>query len=370
MQSQLLSLCAVFGVFLISLQSYYIQSLSVSIFPLLGSVILFVVGLVRSRLVDIALPLLFLLVFYFLYYVFVDAARHERFGTILALPFLAFAVVGGSCYFRGNLVLGSRVLGLVICIHLLLYFVQVLYWVSTGLYLDFLEPITGEMQKYSSAKGAMFNGVRVPRFTGVFNEPGTYSTYLFALMILKYLIDREMGIVVFLTLLTISMNLSLFGAVLSFCFILVVIFEKRSIRVAVGAGLFCIAASFFMIPAIVLRLTGGYAEVSERGDLIGNLWDPERLLFGVPGSGSEGYFALNDAGMWVASLLHGGVFEAFLLVLVLLLVVPLRVSSVVLVLLVTLTKIKMTYPFLWFFLTVLMLIRKGGRVPEAAGSDG
>src|SRR5690606_32364124 len=77
-------------------------------------------------------------------------------------------------------------ISIVLIIHLMFWYLQFVIWLLSGNYLDFLEPITGESQRYLSLKGLTFGGSRMPRFTGLYSEPGTYSTYIFLLLVVQY----------------------------------------------------------------------------------------------------------------------------------------------------------------------------------------
>ena len=101
---------------------------------------------------------------------------------------------------------------------MLFFFVQFITYYATGNFLDYLEPITGESQR---ALGGSYTfsalNIKLIRATGLFNEPGSYSTFVFLtyaiLQIVRKNLNGDLSITLFdgLVLMSILLTFSIFG---------------------------------------------------------------------------------------------------------------------------------------------------------------
>ena len=205
----------------ISLHAYYFYEISLAPFPPLGFII-------------------------FSLYAFRNFAPSLR----LAAPFLSIIglnVIGGiiqlayqpSFYFiywqtivgiTAAVMFGSLICGAirrnpeafkwavrwVLILHIGVYYLQVAVFYTTGHYVDFLQPMTGEEQRYM---GGAF--IQVIRPTGLFNEPATFSVHIFYLMCLYGLSRRVMRLdrILLFGLVSMFFSFSLTGFVYSLLFI-------------------------------------------------------------------------------------------------------------------------------------------------------
>lgn len=175
----------------LSLQSYYLYSLSLAPFPLLGGILsfafVFYYWFRHSRVYCDEIN--FSRVWFFFFFsallsaIFVSGADSLLLPRILAYPL--FLTVG-LCYLILRKNYGRMLrdaLFLVISCHVLVFWIQVVVYYVTGQYLDLLYPITGEEQRAFGGSYELL-GFPLVRATGLFNEPGTFSNFVFPLFVL------------------------------------------------------------------------------------------------------------------------------------------------------------------------------------------
>lgn len=343
------------AVFLISLQSYYIYSVGASVFPVIGAVLLILLG-IKNNGPRLGVPVMVLFFCaYFSFVVAIDVFRNQHISTLVAFPFLVATILGTVWSFHHRLDNLASVLAIVLYIHLGFYIIQVVTWLLAGHYIDFLYPITGESQRMFSPKGLHIGFRRIPRFCGLYNEPGTFSVYIITLSALKYVVDRKVDLLLGLALLAVLLSLSLFGFTLVVLFGTVLAFGSFGARYVAGASVIGYFVLVLVLPAIERRLASGYSGVDGREEAINFTLEWSNFLLGASSLEQIGILT-NDSGIFISSLIHGGVVELTLLFLVLLTSTSWQsVISIGVVCLVLVTKIKLTYPMFWLFVAAIYL---------------
>jgi hypothetical protein len=109
-------------------------------------------------------------------------------------------------------------------IFIVTWYVQFFIYYTTGYYIDYLEPVTGEAQRYQAYFVA--GGIDLIRPTSIFNEPGTYAMAALPYMILSYLEYRQMRTVHYFALASFFLSLSLFAIMTASLFIVVAMLHK------------------------------------------------------------------------------------------------------------------------------------------------
>lgn len=196
--------------FFLSLQSYYFYNIGIAPFPLV-SLIGIIVFSDRNRISNqikiypFSLFILFTISslwgFFFqldLYYV------NSVIGIFLGTFILIFTTKFLKSY---NIDLIYRVLAIVLIIHLICFWLQFGLYMLIGVNLDFLEFVTGEASRFE-AYGAISGLIRA---TGVFNEPATYSYYIFTIVYLRFLCFKKINWFDQFALISILFTLSLSG---------------------------------------------------------------------------------------------------------------------------------------------------------------
>lgn len=177
------------SVFLFSLGSYYFYQVGLYVFQLLGVILLlpyFKLDKIKYKKIKIIKAIIFAL------YIFIFSSclslilGSSSFGiSKLAMPFFIFL------YFSFSIVLFciypeifQRALTTTIVIHVIFFAFQFIWFLVTLEMIDFLQPLTGETQR---ALGGSYSLTYLPNFirpTGLFNEPGTYSTWMIIMLLL------------------------------------------------------------------------------------------------------------------------------------------------------------------------------------------
>lgn len=196
--------------FFLSLQSYYFYNIGIAPFPLV-SLIGIIIFSNKSRvpneikLYSFSLCILFIISslwgFFFqldLYYI----------NSVVGIFLGAFILIFTTRFIKSfNIVLIYRVLAIVLIIHLICFWLQFGLYMLIGVNLDFLEFVTGEASRFE-AYGAITGLIRA---TGVFNEPATYSYYIFTIVYLRFLCFKKINWFDQFSLISILFTLSLSG---------------------------------------------------------------------------------------------------------------------------------------------------------------
>lgn len=197
------------------------------------------------------------------------------------LPFSAARLAGvltcvatlpmAACLLRSNYLSGvrpARVLALVIGVHVSAIGVQLLYFLFTRQYLDFLFDLTGEWQRVYSSKGLNVGIYRLPRFAGLFNEPGTYSGAMLPLFFLYRLLRGRIDTLYAAALCSVVLTMSAFGLVgvlLCVAWEAVTQMSRRTLSISLlGIVLATVLAATVLVPAYESRFAGDAGSLSLR----------------------------------------------------------------------------------------------------------
>ncbi len=200
-------------VFLFFLQSYYFYQFGIAPFPIIGVLLLIVLFILYQNW---HIPSSFLKYFIIVLMLMVLSV----FGTFLLnndsvmLPTLLFTQVGfflvaltvvliGSTFRRNDL---DRICYFLLILQVFFFYIQFFSYHLVHLRLDFLAPVTGEIQRN-------FNGRGLFRGSGLFNEPATYSQCISMLILLSLnqIISKNKIAVFLIALASIYLSLSLLG---------------------------------------------------------------------------------------------------------------------------------------------------------------
>ena len=179
--------CLFLSFLLMSLTDFYFPAIGLAVLPILGFAIFCVVlphfpcmALEKSR---------------------ADVAKRQALLTALIVLILVSSVWGvilsGAIYIKGPIGFGMgaivlfavlqrkdnesfkkalvRCVTAILAIHLFFWTVQILYWAATGVFIDYIEPITHSSSRnvYGAGELVLF------RFTGLYAEPAIYTLFVF-----------------------------------------------------------------------------------------------------------------------------------------------------------------------------------------------
>lgn len=251
-----------------------------------------------------------------------------------------------------------KVLESLILINISFFYVQLFVVYSTSFYIDPLEFITGERQRYLSNFSLPVIG-QIYRPTGFYEEPSTYSSIILILIACKLYVDKKVDRLVAFSIFSIILSFSvasmIYGSVLS---LYLLVRSKGSY----SKYLFYILLPFLLYALFILgesRLNAVSGAVDIRGNLLEHTFTqsvPEVMfgngMLGVMSSLAE-YMklgnlwgaqvaALNDNGLWLFFVIKIGVIGLILTSLAFFIRVKTRFNRF-LFLLILLTKVSMFY---------------------------
>lgn len=243
------------------------------------------------------------------------------------------------------------------------WYIQLFAYYATGYYIDFLEPITGEAQRYQAyfTTSSLFI-----RPTSLFNEPGTYAMATLPYLVLSYLENRKLTRLHYFTLVSYFLSLSLFAIVVAALFVIIVMLYKTLTDSSVNKGkmitIFLIVSSIMLIgiktyndyrfnSAVNLR------QVELRTNLIAS-WlaeDEISLLFGNGFDINEKTADATDASLYFRIIYDYGVLSLpiFILCFYMAWGLPLFFTLVIF-----LTKISYFHYLFWYYMAALAVIKR------------
>jgi len=244
-----------------------------------------------------------------------------------------------------------------------LWFMQFIVYYTTGEYIDLLEPIAGEFrkQRYQAywIKDAL--PLDLIRPTSIFIEPGTYAVHTLPLLMLSYIVRREIITLHMLVLFSYFASISLFAITVGTLFILVTqlsTFKFKLNKKNIFLFLFFIILIGFVTQYLYYRfvLQGGTDQVSYREDVIGYWLNQDSLGF-LLGQGaaqvSVERVMVEDASFLFMLLFEYGLFALPYLILLLYLSWGLPVAFLMIILI---TKLNYTLYTVWFYIAALTIL--------------
>ncbi len=371
-KSKLIAILITTSLFLFSLGSYYFYNVELYLLQFVG--VLIVLPLFRLKYIDIGKARLGGLAVFFFYAfivgtVFALIYNNNIFQfSKLAIPvffcmWLAFAAI----MFRGYPLIFHKALRRVILIHVGCFIFQFFCYIFTSQFIDFLEPITGEPQR---AFGGSYEISFIPIFfraTGLYNEPGTYSTWLIILLLLYKDNRRRLGIfgndrmLEFLVIGTILLSFSTFGLVFSILYIISIIIEKGfNLRVILIVALlstpFIYVGFEFLDQRMALGSEGaGLGFRYQAMDLYQsglNVWN---AMFGLGMftdffARADSELVYLDVGFWFVLVTSVGATGLLMFCYFLFTAIPRNIVSLTLISTLLLSKLAMTNALIWFVL--------------------
>lgn len=350
------------SLFLCSLQSFYLSRLGGPLIPYLGGTLILLTALVHVALTShtprlgwkvivVTLAFMCTAVLSFIF-------THDGKG--------ALGVIFGCCVFlstitlmRGKVDALQTSLEIILSVHLLLLFIQVATYFSLGWYLDYLY-FTDDQAAWKSSKSWIIAGQPIPRFTGAFNEPGSYSGVMGALLATYYHVRERAGLLFWLTWASLVASAALTGAILAAVILCAVLWSKYitlrgklRLRFALIGIISAVAALVFIGYRFLDRLqyTGGNQDVA----LLNIAWLSSLDSLSVVGhtvSELPSFVSLEYFGLWMTTYVQFGV--AGLLALTAL-TAPAILANFFVGATLLLAKMKITYPLIFCLLAVVWL---------------
>ncbi|MDB0069467.1 hypothetical protein N9F15_03510 [Flavobacteriaceae bacterium] len=255
------------------------------------------------------------------------------------------------------------------------FFIQLLVYYTTGNYIEILEYLRGEASRhttYSSLKIALdATGYNFIRPTSIFNEPGTYSSVTSVLFILSWLKHKKLLRIHILFLSSLFISLSGFGIVLGLIFCAIIYLKKMN-----RSFFFSFKNFIIFIPILILIILFGnyYYELRFLNDLSGGQgglairansfevfknYIVDNIYFGLSsGFNKIDIFAIEDTSLLFSIVFYFGAYS-IILIFTIFKFFKFKNKLIILLFIISLSKIPFDGFAIWFFIVSLPLIHFG-----------
>lgn len=350
------------GFFLITLQSIYIPVFG-PVCTFIGYILLFTCALRKSQpelnLLALVMAVYLILVIHLL--LSLSSYGNSDFGSFLSLVVMISALPVLISFFKKSKDIILKCVKLTIAFHAVVLVVQIIWWIITKDYLDLLALISNQQSGTISKKGISALGYRVPRFSGLFNEPGTYSVTLMTLIFVYYSISKSIDEIVVLGTVTCLATMSMFGIVLVTVFFLIILFSSKISKVKVFIYVLMLFVAFLGSgggTALLSRFSvdSQYSGIGFREQMLNFLYsNSQSFIFGIPVSSYPDYFVPNDIGLWFSFITTFGIWGALILILLYFYtyISTKKIEPLLILTIILLTKLKFTYPLFWLVFILL-----------------
>lgn len=353
----------IMSIFFITLQSVYIPSFG-AILTYLGSILLVAITFFKYKLQKqetiLTIILLVMLIIAGHFLIINDVAGVD-FKSYIATSIMIFSYPFIFQFIKkesNNLVSSFE---FVISVHAFVIFVQVIYFLIFKDYLDIFEHLFDEKSGSLGKKSLILFGERVPRFSGLFNEPGTYSVVIMSLAISYYSIVKRLNLFLAFAISSTLMTMSGFGFLLVTSLLGITFFTSVGgrFKLLFYAGIIIIGFSLVGgYSAIESRFLGQneYSGLGFRAEMLDYYFSNQKVFFiGDSIDSIPGHFVPNDLGIWYALVLKYGIVGWAIMATLAIhnFYYTKKFSNVILIALIFLTKIKLTYPLLWLLLAII-----------------
>lgn len=369
---------------LLSLHSYYFHDLGIALFPLAGMMLSFVFVVYLSifypsrLLASLSLsffPMIIVSVFLLLGSVSAFFVEPSLGFSRLPALFLCASLVVNFSYYRVYRI-ASLVPALKFCLitHLFFFWFQVLaHYLGVGFY-DFLEPVTGEIQRVFGGNYTVpFIDQRLIRASGLYSEPGTFATFIFVMYLIYkslYCACRKVGGVVFgwfdiFVVASVLFSFSVFGFIFAFLYLAFFIFLSLKRFLAIFPVLVCFSFLIFNV-YIYPRFFGGVATDTGMGFRLEGVSTYFERVSQIPslfffGSGFFGDYSIyspfivwNDLGLFFSLIMLIGVIGFFVFFVIFCCCVGgFRLYDFLLLFFVLLSKISVSMALFWMVVSTL-----------------
>ena len=219
-------------VFLATLQSFYNYNIGLAVFPVSSFALIILLGFqtnfsIFRKKIFVFLVIILMVTMYGFIIGLLNSFANVRIQSSIAyvmgiLSFIVFHKLYSNSY---NHII--KIVKLVLSMHVLFYFTQVLLYFLFSFHLDLIVLFSGEPQRIF---GGYLLGKEMIRMSGLFVEPGTYSATILPLMYLHYITTKRVDILFSASVVTIILTFSASAYVVLSVFLLFVFFSSNKAK--------------------------------------------------------------------------------------------------------------------------------------------
>lgn len=323
---------------LITLQNPFLQPFTFNYMPVLGvflAIALLALKLIKGEAVPVKREVVLVSA---LYLVVVLTSLGTK-NPLLIVSTLLLPLV--LVYFSHDYEKFKRVIEITLWVHVLFFFTQVIGFILFQTYIDPMAYISSEHSSVFSQKGLKLFDTIIPRFSGLYSEPGNYATWVFLqfIMIARY---RENKLLTSLVFISVLLSFSAFGYIYLLLYFLYLLVVKKRVSIIFWSS----PLIAYLLYLINVRVGLGYG-IYDRLEQVSSMFNIDFLLFGLSNTHYE-VLMVEDLGLWYALFAYGGIFLFAVFALFFLYRMPL-LSFVVFT-----SKVKVFYPFLYLYIIFLI----------------
>lgn len=367
--------------FLISLSSFYFYGLNISLPPAIAAVFsLAAMPIFLKRQVAKELVSLGFLFAFFVYLTVFGAILILDDGDFLknrffAMPLFVGVVISSVFFLVHDRKVFASSIKFVICAHLFAFYIQVISYYAGFGFIDYLQAVTGEEQRaFGGSYEIDFLGGLFLRPTGLYNEPGTYSTAMMLMFLLyerikKSVVDEKSNKELLLTILVIFsvlISFSVFGLLFVFIYIANLIRDSKKSFLIFFLIVLVVAPIVYEVYLFPRFFSGQYSDdgIGFRSEILYKYLDlalsnPINLFFGfgffTNTENNFGDYVVNDVGLLFFVLLQSGMVGLVIFFICLFGKRGLSKQNISLIFVFALCKLSTTTMFFWFIFTAIVM---------------
>lgn len=358
--------------FLISLQSYYIYLIGISIFPYIGAMLIVLLSINKNVKINITFEVLSFFTIYTLIITFisslsVDVKLVSFFGMLFSMLLLLS---------KNKFEYFINFIPYYLYIHAFFFLVQFIAFYFFGIKIDYLVWFNGEEQRTYTGTFQFF-GIQLFRATGLFVEPSTFFIHFAPLVAIKWiLIDKKLNFINTMLIIISLLTFSSFGFVFwLIIFIGIIIFNLVHFEFKINFSQIILIIILLYIASFVSeyffffldKKLGIEDDLSSNADRVGFIQyllnrDFITNIFGIGFSQDNIEYTVNDSGMISAIFYRFGIIGVTFFFLLGVLLNSYKKMIIFLALI--LTKLSITYPFFWLVYGLLLFYKEKNKCVE------
>ena len=349
--------------FCITLQDFYYLKYSYAPFIVYGALFYILVNL---KYINYTIHInLFFLIFIILFYNLTRIVKNPEtvynpvVHLILTIPLLI--IVFNKIKIDKSYIV--KILKGILIIHLIFFLYQISFWFFTGEILKLLDILNSDnLISLSKSKGLNLFSFKFPRFSGLFAEPGTYSSVTMSIAASLAILEKKTSIYGYLVCLTIVIASSTLGIILVFFYFMFFFSISFKFNKLFLLTLIILISIFFFHNLFEIHFSrifrsandNEFDSLSSRLLIISSYLNLKNFLFGL--TIGQAMPSVEDNTSFVSSYLYGGFFLFFFYFIYYVICISKHsIKYIFLISIIFLAKLKWNYFIFWILLGLVLV---------------